>query len=121
MLINGIREVEIKNIQSVVTAQDNPNPETSVDFTSSAQDRVVPERVPMLSADDLLNLPKGQCFAALEGNKIYKIRMPIAPKHEYHLPENIEAIASDMKKKYVSSDDFWIGKAYDLPIAEIAA
>ncbi len=113
MLIKSVPDVEVFNVQSVTTAQDSPDPDTRVDFSSSTQDRVVPEKVPAIQIDDILNLPKGQAFAVLEGNNIYKIRLPLTPTAtEIHLPKDLEAVANNMKEKYETGDNFWAGKVW---------
>jgi hypothetical protein len=56
----------------------------------------------MLTASDLTALPKGQAFALIEGGQLYKLRLPL-PSGSDDLPEDIDAIAEDMKKHYLGS------------------
>ena len=113
MLTDMVEEVEIKNVQSVATSQDSPDPGTRVDFSSSSQDRVVPERLPMIDPSDIINLPKGQAFAVLDGNNIWKIRLPLTPTAtETHLPKDLEAVASDMRAKYETGENYFANKVW---------
>ncbi len=113
MLTMSVPDIEVLNVQSVTSASDSPEPESRVDFTSTSQDRVVPEKVPLINVDELMNLPKGQCFAVLEGNHIYKLRLPLTPTAtELHLPENIEAVANDMRKKYETGENYFSSRVW---------
>lgn len=59
---------------------DNNEPETSVDFTSQNADRLMETEAQMLSPADVMALPKGQCFALLNGGHLYKLRLPLPGK-----------------------------------------
>ena len=54
----------------------------------------------MIKASDLVNLPKGQAFALIEGGQLYKIRMPL-PKQDDdpNMPDNLYQIAKEMNDK----------------------
>ena len=58
--------------------------------------------VPMLTPNNVISLPKGQAFALIEGGQLYKLRLPL-PDGNDDLPEDIDAIAQDMKKHYLGS------------------
>jgi hypothetical protein len=45
----------------------------------------------MLTPADLVQLPKGQAFALLEGGQLYKLRLPL-PGSDPLLPKDMEAI-----------------------------
>jgi predicted Zn-dependent protease len=55
----------------------------------------------MLSAADLVQLPKGQAFALLEGGRLYKIRLPLpTAANDELMPDDLEQIAQEMEKRY---------------------
>jgi len=57
----------------------------------------------MLSTADLVQLPKGQAFALIDGGQLYKIRMPLPGSWRHpSMPQNLEAIAAEMEEAYGS-------------------
>ncbi len=81
-------------------AGDIAYPDGYEDFTSRNEDRLSSETVPMLTAADIFQLPKGQAFALIEGGKLYKLRLPL-PKRDPNdvIPENLQIMAEEMRKK----------------------
>jgi len=55
----------------------------------------------MLQASDLIQLPKGQAFALIEGGQLVKLRLPLIDDHvdELLLPGLAEVVA-DMRQGY---------------------
>jgi len=70
---------------------DNNDPGTSTDFTTRNEDRLTETEMDMLTPADLVQLPKGQAFALLEGGQLYKLRLPL-PGSDPLLPKDMEAI-----------------------------
>ena len=55
----------------------------------------------MLTAADLVNLPKGQAFALIDGGQLYKIRMPLPSSgSDPAMPRDFAEMASDMLQRY---------------------
>lgn len=81
--------VYTKTAQSAVT--DNNDPNSSVDFTSSNSDRITEAETDILTPADLVQLPKGQAFALLDGGKLFKLRLPLAGADPL-LPKSMDAI-----------------------------
>ena len=80
-------------------AMDNNEPDTVVDFTSQNADRVMETDADMLMPADLMSLPKGQCFALLQGGRLYKLRMPLPGKDRF-MPNSIDEIRADRLARY---------------------
>jgi hypothetical protein len=56
----------------------------------------------------VVNLPKGQAFALLEGGNLWKIRMPLpAPDPDEVMPEDLRELAGYMRQHYVDAVDWW--------------
>jgi hypothetical protein len=56
----------------------------------------------MIGPADLTRLPKGQAFALIEGGRLYKLRLPLPDaEHDPMMPEDLEAVAEDMRGRYV--------------------
>lgn len=77
VLIEQLPEVEITTTTAVNLAVDSSDPESGVDYTSHAGDRLHTERVPMLSPAEFANLPDGHGFALIRGEPLKKFRFPL--------------------------------------------
>ncbi|MCD6047026.1 MAG: hypothetical protein K0S08_673 [Gammaproteobacteria bacterium] len=82
MLREQLPKVPIVRITPSSSSSDQPHGTDGIYFNSSNEDRVSYENVLMLEQNDVLNLPKGQAFALLEGGKLYKLRMPLPKMDE---------------------------------------
>ncbi len=85
------------------TTDDN-DPETATDFTSANSDRVTEVEADMLQPADLVQLPKGQAFALLDGGRLYKLRLPLAGADPL-LPRGVEDIRAWAQARYRSTHD----------------
>lgn len=112
LMTRQLPEVEVYTKTLVSGVTDISNPEMGSDFTSNTQDRVSSVRTPLITPANVINLPKGQAFALLEGGKLWKIRMPLpAAGDDALMPESLAKIAEHMKKNYRTSDIWWSGTA----------
>lgn len=56
--------------------------------------------VPLLESASLVQLPKSQAFALLEGGQLWKLRIPLPDTaHAPLMPENIAQISRYMEKR----------------------
>ena len=106
LLTDQLPEVEIAQVMSVSGASDNSDVTTSVDFTSSTQDRVTSQRVPLIQPSDIMSLPKGQAFCLFNGGELYKVRFPL-PVADREMPKHLEEIEESMRRSYTTSDRWW--------------
>ncbi|MFS6933727.1 type IV conjugative transfer system coupling protein TraD [Klebsiella oxytoca] len=112
LMTKQLPEVEVYTKTLVSGVTDISNPEMGSDFTSNTQDRVSSVRTPLITPANVINLPKGQAFALLEGGKLWKIRMPLpAAGNDALMPESLGKIAEYMKKNYRTGDTWWSGTA----------
>lgn len=101
LLTDLLPDVEVNQLMTVSSAQDDVNPETSTDFTSGTQQRIASQRVKLLSPGDLTRLPKGHAFAML-GGTLHKLRIPqYAPEPD--MPGDLSFLYTEMQKRYASS------------------
>ena len=108
MLTSQIRDVEIQTLMEVSGANDSSDTSSSIDFTSRNEDRITTQEVPMISAADIMQLPKGQAFAMFGGEGLKKIRMPLPDNgKDKNMPKDIERIAMEMETKYRTGDKWW--------------
>lgn len=108
MLTEQLPRVEVFTLMSVSGVDDSSDPGSGVDFKSRNEDRISVSEVPMLTAADMVTLPKGQAFALLEGGQLWKIRMPLPSKREdVAMPSDFETIAAAMRRRYISNDHWY--------------
>ncbi|VFT20891.1 conjugative coupling factor TraD [Pseudomonas aeruginosa] len=75
LLTNQLPKVQIYNSTPASSANDSVNGKTA--FTSNTNDSVQLTSVPMIEPAHVVGLPRGQCFALIEGGNLWKIRMPL--------------------------------------------
>lgn len=110
LLTSQLPEVDVYSKTLVSGYTDITNQEQGTDFTSNTQDRVSMVKTPMLTPADIINLPKGQAFALLEGGQLWKIRMPLPAADKTDLmPESLQKIAAEMRRNYRTSEAWWSG------------
>lgn len=108
LLTKQLRTVNVQSRMIVSMASDNSNPDSDVDFTSSGGDRISTVQSAMIEPADIVNLPKGQAFALIEGGQLWKIRMPLPiPDKGKDIPESILDIAKVMRDRYVTGEQWW--------------
>lgn len=112
LLTSQLPEVDLYSKTLVSGYTDITNHEQGTDFTSNTQDRVSMVKMPMFTPADIINLPKGQAFALLEGGQLWKIRMPLPAAVKTNLtPDNLLKIAAEMRRSYRTSKVWWSGAA----------
>lgn len=107
LLTNQLGEVYIDNLTTVSGVNDSSNVDNEVHFTSKNEDRLTTERVPIIDTDTIINLPKGQAFAIVDGAKLYKIRFPLLKNCKNNLPPSIREMCDVMSEQYKTSDGWW--------------
>jgi conjugative coupling factor TraD (TOL family) len=103
LLTDQLRQVEVNHLTTMSGATDDANPDSVIDFTSSTQQRITTQRVPMIDPGDLTRLPKGHAFALL-GGRLYKLRIPQL-RDDDDLPADIAFMCSDMAPKHRAAND----------------
>ncbi|MDH4564514.1 MULTISPECIES: type IV conjugative transfer system coupling protein TraD [unclassified Pseudomonas] len=108
LLTKQLPKVEVYTTTLVSGATDSSDVHGPTDFTSTAQDRVSTSSVPLIEPAHVVALPKGQCFALLEGGNLWKIRMPLpAPDPDESMPEDLQQLAGYMRQHYTEARDWW--------------
>ena len=108
MLTEQLPRVEVFSLMSVSGVDDSSDPGSGVDFKSRNEDRISVSEVPMLTAADMVTLPKGQAFALLEGGQLWKLRIPLPDNlGDAAIPSNFEAMADAMRRSYITNDHWY--------------
>ena len=77
LLTKQLPQVEVRSRQVSSGVTDTPGGINS--FTSNTREQVTTSNVPLLDTAALIQLPKGQAFALLEGGQLWKIRARRCP------------------------------------------
>lgn len=102
------REVTVSELMTFSGASDNSDIHSDVDFSSSTQSRMTQSKVPLISTEDLTRLPKGQFFVMMDGNKLFKGRVPwLQSDDRGDIPDDVRAVAEGMRHKYTSDIPNW--------------
>ncbi len=108
MLTEQLPRVEVFTLMSVSGVDDSSDPGSGVDFKSRNEDRISVSEVPMLTASDMVTLPKGQAFALLEGGQLWKIRIPLSDdRSDTVMPGDFEEMAKAMRRSYITNDHWY--------------
>ena len=77
LLTDQLPEVKLVTTTAVSGVTDTTDASSSTEFISRNEDRISDEKSPLLSPADVMQLPKGQAFALLDGGKLVKLRIPL--------------------------------------------
>lgn len=92
LLVEKLPEVKVQSITVDSGAMDSNTP--GRDFSSSVKQRISEERVPLLGADALTKLPRGQAFVQTAGGRLFKVRFPLpGPSRRRNLPRTVGDVA----------------------------
>lgn len=109
ILVSKVPEYEVNQLTIMAQATDSANPENDVSFTSAVREQITTQRVTAINTNDLLNLPKGQAFAMIEGGQLYKLRLPLSEKEVFSkksgIPNQLSEMSAQMKQRYNSTMD----------------
>ncbi|GKV93175.1 conjugative coupling factor TraD, PFGI-1 class [Pectobacterium carotovorum subsp. carotovorum] len=108
LLTKQLPKVEVYTTTVVSGATDSSDIHTKTDFTSNTQDRISMSSVPMIEPSHVVQLPKGQCFALLQGGNLWKVRMPLpAPDPDEIMPTDLQQLAGHMRQSYTDTGQWW--------------
>jgi conjugative coupling factor TraD (TOL family) len=110
LLTRQLPKVEVYTTTLVSSATDSSDIHGPTDFTSNAQDRISTSSVPLIEPAHVVGLPKGQCFALIEGGNLWKVRMPLpAPDPDEVMPRDLQHLAGYMRQHYAEAGEWWDG------------
>ena len=111
LLTNQLPKVQVFTSTTASSANDAINGNAA--FTSNTHDQIQSVSVPMIEPAHVVSLPKGQCFALIEGGNLWKIRMPLpASDSDEVIPKDLQALAEGMRKGSVDNSDWWQAPGY---------
>jgi TraM recognition site of TraD and TraG len=87
LLTKQLDPVDIMTLTAVSGVVDSSDPTSGVDYISRNEDSLSIREAPMLMPGDIMALPKGQAFILIEGDQLWKIRMPLPDaSHDPEIP-----------------------------------
>ena len=108
MLTTQLNQTEINHLMTVSGATDSSDPDTDTHFVSRTEQRITTQQVPLIQPNQVITLPKGQCFALLDGGKPHKIRLPLADSNDFNnVPGDLTDVAESMRENYTSTEDWY--------------
>lgn len=110
LLTKNLAKTSILEVMALSSTTDSNDPDSNKDFGSNTGDRVVVKDAEMLSVSTIMNLPKGQAFAIIEGGQLWKIRMPLPVEDKDDMmPASLQDLAKNMRANYRTSEGWWEG------------
>lgn len=114
------RMATVRDLVTFSGSSDSSDVTSKVDFTSSTQSRVVEKERPVISPTDLTQLPKGQFFVMMDGNRLFKGRVPLlTTDRTIGVPRDIRAVAEKMDQQYQSVIPNWYSYKDDFQPAQV--
>ena len=110
LLTDQLSKTTVDQLTRVTGANDNPDITTKIHFTSKNEDRITTSApCDLISAENVMQLPKGQAYMLTKGNELYKIRFPLLDdeQDDIQLPEHVEDMCEQMKNNYETGDEWW--------------
>lgn len=102
------RMVTANDLMAFSAASDSSDVGSGQDFTSSTQSRLTQDKIQMIDTTSLTQLPKGQYYVMMDGNKLYKGRVPLLTGDDYDgVPDDIRKVAAQMRDAYQSNIPDW--------------
>jgi len=77
ILTDQLPKVQLISKTAVSGVTDMADASSPTEFISRNEDRITENEAPMLDPSDLVQLPKGQAFALINGGKLWKFRIPL--------------------------------------------
>jgi len=120
LLTKQLPKVEVYAASRFSGATDSSDPHGKSAFTSTTQERVSATSVPMVEPAHVVALPKGQCFALIEGGQLHKIRVPLPkPDPDEKLSRDLQEMVIGMRSRIVPEEEWWQGDGMDADDGQI--
>jgi type IV secretory pathway TraG/TraD family ATPase VirD4 len=78
--------------------------QSGTEFNVSNEDRLQTLEVSLIEPRDLMQLPKGQAYCLIEGNQLWKMRLPLTLDKMHDIPQSIEYMVTAMQQKHAQND-----------------
>ncbi|MCY3541919.1 MAG: type IV conjugative transfer system coupling protein TraD [Gammaproteobacteria bacterium] len=101
-LTKQLPKIEVRGLKTSSSASNTDTNQLSTEFSSRTDDQLTVSDIPLLTASNLMGLPRGHAFAILDGNNLWKVRFPMPQKSDSFVRNNIEGVFEAMHASYES-------------------
>ncbi len=106
ILTDRLQKVRARYKMTDSGTSDRNDPGSSSQFTSQTKDIIKEVEIEMVSPADLVNLPKGQAFALISGQRLRKLRFPlIDASNDPCFPGSLAAMAAELAARRSYDDE----------------
>ncbi|MXW06927.1 MAG: type IV conjugative transfer system coupling protein TraD, partial [Gammaproteobacteria bacterium] len=99
-LTKQLPKIEVRGLKTSSSASNTDTNQLSAEFNSRTDDQLTLSDTPLLTASNLMGLPRGHAFAILDGNNLWKVRFPMPQKSDSFVHNNIEGVFEAMHASY---------------------
>lgn len=99
-LTKQLPQIEVRGLKTSSSAADTDTNQLSTKFSSRTDDHLTVSDSPLLTASQVMALPRGHAFAVLDGNHLWKVRFPMPAKSDSLAPNNIAGMFHAMRTSY---------------------
>jgi len=99
-LTKQLPQTQVRGLKTSSSASDTDVNQLSTEFSSRTDDQLTLSDAPLLTAANLMGLPRGHAFAILDGNNLWKVRFPMPEKGDAFAPNTIEGVFKAMHASY---------------------
>ncbi|MXZ43662.1 MAG: type IV conjugative transfer system coupling protein TraD [Gammaproteobacteria bacterium] len=99
-LTKQLPQIEVRGLKTSSSAIATDTNRLGTEFSSRTDDQLTVSEAPLLTAANLMGLPRGHAFAILDGNNLWKVRFPMPEKSDSFSPSNIEGVFEAMHANY---------------------
>jgi len=99
-LTKQLPQIQVRGLRTSSSASDTDVNQLSTEFSSRTDDQLTLSDAPLLTAANLMGLPRGHAFAILDGNNLWKVRFPMPQKSDTFAPSTIEGVFEAMRASY---------------------
>ncbi|MXZ54740.1 MAG: type IV conjugative transfer system coupling protein TraD [Gammaproteobacteria bacterium] len=99
-LTKQLPQIQVRGLRTSSSASDTDTNRLSTEFSSRTDDQLTMSDTPLLTAPNLMGLPRGHAFAILDGNSLWKVRFPLPQKSDSFAPSSIEGVFEALHSSY---------------------
>jgi conjugative coupling factor TraD (TOL family) len=108
LLTEQLPTVQVHTTMLASTATDASDVHSTTAFSSSTRDQIASSSVPLIEPAHVMALPKGQCFALLQGGQLWKVRIPLPiPDSDDAMPADVQQIVRRMRDRHGDTTEWW--------------
>lgn len=97
LFVDKLPKVTVQQHTAHSSVHDQPDLKEAQHFSTTYHEQHQAKEVPLLQADQLLVLPKGQAFCLLHGGQLWKVRIPLPQDDMDEVPTDVAGMVKAMQ------------------------